>query len=291
MNNCPVVPIPPDFHSDQSLNTSTTGKYLSYLNDAGIQVVMSTAGTSSFNLLSIEEVHEFNATLAASRLDKKILGIPAVSERSAVEFAKHALSNYLDDSCHLMPLYPDRWYDDNTIISYFRSIRQAVDKPLYVHCMPIRAATGGVWDFSSSLLNSLHNSDIICGIKEEHSSFKQSYDFILGLNKSIDVIVAGGSMRRHQYLRSAGANTFLSGVGNFFPSIENDYCLGKNVDKSLALESKLFSVFMKIGWHKSLREGLRIQGITCKNSRSPWPEATEEEIRSIKSVLSFLEQR
>ena len=51
----------------------------------------------------------------------------------------------------------------------------------------------------------------------------------------------------------------------------------------------IFDVFMKNGWHKSLREALRQRGLTCLFNRGPWPKVTAEESLEIKNVLSKIE--
>ena len=287
-NNRTVIPIPPDFSTDESLDTDSTSKYLKYLQSNGAKCVMSTAGTSSFNLMNVKEIHQFNSCISSSNIDKKILGMPMLSKKDAIQFALDAKNNYLNKQSYLMPLYPDRWYDDNTIKDFFTSVSEASEKPVYIHCMPMRAAVGGIWDYTSEIINYLNQRENLCGIKEEHSNFSKSYNFVSKLNRNIDVIVAGGSMRRHQYLKTAGANSLLSGVGNFFPSIEQRYFEKKDVQKILDIESNLFEVFMKIGWHKSLRFGLKIFDLTCYGNRMPWPELSEEEMRNIKSAIHEL---
>ena len=56
------------------------------------------------------------------------------------------------------------------------------------------------------------------------------------------------------------------------------------------MEKKLFNVFMSIGWHKSLRIGLDIMGLTCYYNRSPWPTASKDEINKISSVLEYINE-
>mgnify|MGYP003140986048 CR=1 FL=1 len=77
---------------------------------------------------------------------------------------------------------------------------------------------------------------------------------------------------------------FLSGVGNLFPQIEQAYLDG-NREESLDKEKQMFEVFMKHGWHKSLRIALKYLDLTCYHDRRPWPEATLLEINAIASVV------
>ena len=284
-----VIAIPPSYTPEEELETDTTINYLNYLSSRGVGRVMTTAGTSQFNLLSLEEIHSFNACLVDCFEGEKIIGIPPLSTKDSERFAVEA-EKYLDDNSALMALYPDRYYGDDIVSEYLKNIREHTRKPIHVHGMVMRSGFGGSWNYQHDILSSLYEQEIVGGIKEEHSDFKKSYDFIKGLPSEMDVIVAGGSMRRHQYLRSAGANAFLAGIGNLFPEIELDYC--KSIDnqedtfKHLDLETKLFNVFMTNGWHQSLRAGLNIMNLTCIGNRSPWPPMSEDLRKQISKIIS-----
>jgi dihydrodipicolinate synthase/N-acetylneuraminate lyase len=279
-----VIPIPPAYDQYEELKISSVLKYVDYLNDNGAQVAMTTAGTSQFNLLTSADIHDLNVEVAHQFAGKKILGIPSLSLKETLEFVDHAHYNKIDNA-FLMALYPDRFYNYDTIYTYLSKIRERVDKPLYLHAMFMRGGRGGQWNYDSELVFQLFEKQIIRGIKEEHSNLQQSYDFIRNLPKELDVIVAGGSMRRHQFLRSAGANAFLAGVGNFFPQIETQYCKGKDIDKQIKLESKLFDVFNMYGWHQCLRIGLSCLGLYPAYDRMPWPERKQHVIDDVSKVL------
>ena len=287
--NRTVVAIPPSFDSTENIEFDSTLKYLDFLYESGVKTVMSTAGTSQFNLQSLNEIHAFNCILASRFIEQKILGIPILNLRDAKIFIEYAEKNYVDSNTSLLALYPDRYYDDESILYFLSKLRELSSKPLYLHGMKMRNARGGEWNYSASLINKLFENDIIAGIKEEHGNFKKSYDFVSELNSNIDTIVAGGSMRRHQYLNSAGANAFLAGIGNIFPNIEINYCrdidLNNSVQRYLELETKFFNIFMKYGWHQSLRVGLSEASLTCFNDRKPWPLRDQKTIKDIKKII------
>ena len=278
-----VVGIPASYSEDQSLETESTIRYLSYLEDQGVHTVMTTAGTSHFNLLNIDEIHALNKAVANSFNGNKIIGVPALSNRDAVTFIERA-NDYIDSSCRLMLLYPERYYSEDEIVDYMSDLRSHTDNKIYIHGKTIRNATGGSWDYNASVINKLYNYGILQGIKEEHSNLSKSYDFVSEIHPEVDVIVAGGSMRRYEYLQSAGANSFLSGVGNLFPKVEQDYLDGSTTD-SLNKEKQMFSVFMKYGWHKSLRIALKHLDLTCYHNRKPWPVTSVLEEEAIKKVV------
>ena len=70
----PVVAIPPSYSKHEDLETDSTKNYLSYLEENGAKCVMTTAGTSQFNLLSTEEVHQLNQGVSEFN-GQKILGV------------------------------------------------------------------------------------------------------------------------------------------------------------------------------------------------------------------------
>ena len=291
-----VVAIPPSFDYEEKLECASTINYLNYLHEHGASIIMSTAGTSQFNLLTLDEIHEFNQILVENFKGKCILGVPALSTKAAIDFIERAEKEYMQPNANLMFLYPERYYNEETIFSHFMKLRSYSSQPFYIHGMVMRSGYGGTWDMNANVLTTLYKAEGIIGIKEENSNFKKSYDFVKALPKEMDVIVAGGSMRRHQYLKSAGANAFLSGVGNLFPQIEAKYCekidLDKNVAHELDIESTMFDTFMKHGWHRSLRTALRLLDLTCVNDRMPWPRADSKvDLLVAKTIQEIANER
>jgi len=283
MNSDFVVPIPPSYNQNEEMMLGEVETYVKFLENSNVSTVMTTAGTSQYNLLSDDEIMSLNYQVSLFS-KKKILGLPAKSMLELKKFISSQKRMIHSDNCHYMGLYPDRFYDSQTIIDYFSSVTDCVGSPIYIHGMFMRAGKGGQWNFTADILNDLFDRNLILGIKEEHSDLAASYNFILNLNPEIDVIVAGGSMRRHQFLRNAGANSFLSGVGNLFPQIEIDYING-NESSAIEKENKLFSVFNKYGWHRSLRIGLFILNFGYEYDRMPWAQRDDQAVDDIRNVI------
>lgn len=270
-----VIPIPPFYFENETLDVDSTCKYLKFLNSKGIQNVMTTAGTSQYNLLTVDEIHLLNKTVCSSYEHNKIIGIPPLSFRETVKFIEEA-NDYIDSKTKYLLLYPERYYNSDTIKKFCKQLKKVAKSDLYLHAMGMRAGTGGQWEYSSDLVKELFREGLIVGIKEEHSNLQQAFNFVKDLPKDLDVIVAGGSMRRHNFLKTAGANAFLGGIGNLFPEIELDYCgfysTAQEKERSLMLERKFFDVFMKFGWHRALRIGISYLNLGCDYDRMPWPE-------------------
>lgn len=290
----PVIAIPPSYSENEDFSISDTIGYCKYLISMGAKRLMTTAGTSHFNLLSTEEIHNMNSEI--SKLDcEKILGVPALSLRHAIDFIEHANENYCDKDTKLLLLYPDRFYSYENTVSYFKECASVSKFDCYVHGKAIRVASGGSFDFDAKIIKMLFECGIK-GIKEEHSNLNKSYGVISETSHlDFETIVAGGSMRRFLFLENAGADTFLSGVGNLIPKIENEFVDAVNSNsRSKAnmivreYENPCFDVFMKLGWHAALMHAIREMGVGCFNSRKPFPELKKQDVLSIIKVNSIL---
>jgi len=286
----PVVAIPPAYNEYEQLEILSTLEYLRYLYRHGARCIMSTAGTSQFNLLNPKEIIKFNVALMQFQ-GTKILGIPPLASRDVDVFLDGIKDTYNKEDCNFIALYPDRYYSDVCIEDYVKRICDKLQHSIYLHTQKMRSGRGGDWNYNSDFVNNLYDEDLITGIKEEHPNLQESYNFIRGLYSGIQVIVAGGSMRRFSFLESAGADTFLSGIGNFYPWVENSFRAAKKNKKKkmfLELEARFFDVFMKHGWHSSLRAGLKSKRLTCHYDRQPWP-SLHDGYQEIKDILSEIE--
>ena len=284
-----VVAVPPSYDQEQNLETESTSEYVKYLHAHGATTVMTTAGTSQFNLLSTQEIHQLNQSIIDGFDRVSIVGVPGVSTKDACNFVENT-KQYRKHNTHVMALYPDRFYDKGTVIDHVSRISDAWGGPVYLHTPKMRKGTGGDWNYTAEVVNELYYKDKLAGIKEEHSDLSASYNFVAALNKRIDVIVAGGSMRRFNYLESAGANAFLSGIGNLIPDIETKFLNSHHdwYESFLQQETKFFNTFLKHGWHASLRSALKLLGLTCFNNRSPWPELSPDAEFEIMNIIKEL---
>lgn len=294
--NYPVIAIPPSYDKNENLDLLQTISYSQFLLDQGAKRLMTTAGTSHFNLLSIDEIHSLNKNLSC--LDcETILGVPSLSLKNTLDFIQYANKNYDHSKTSLILLFPERFYTHSQVYQFFEAAANLSKFPCYVHGKTIKKASGGNFDFDKKLIDLLASHPNIVGIKEEHSNLMTSYDVILDCNNlNFEFIVAGSSMRRFLFLENAGAHTFLSGVGNINPKIENDfisYIHEGNREKANFIikkyENPCFSLFFKIGWHLALRNAIRLKGIGCNYNRRPYPDISKEQEDKINKINILLE--
>lgn len=287
----PVYAIPPSFKNDE-LDCSSTIKYLKYLENKGATRVLTTAGTSQFNLLSLSEIYFLNTCLINNFSGEKILGLPALSlKHLKTEIEK--LNKLNSPNTKLLILFPERYYSDDQILEFFDVVCAFSLYPVYLHGNPLRKGMGGTYEYSNNLLKKLSRIDNFEGIKEEYSSLDLAIKTIPNLD--LDIIVAGGSMRRFWTLNPFGATSFLTGVGNFNPTYSENFYNAFNtgkydkcIDIIQNIEKPLFDIFMKIGWHASMREALRHQGYILED-RKPFitlsDSSNQEIIKTLNKIL------
>lgn len=278
-HNGPVVPIPPFYFPNENLNISGISTYASWLVSNGIKVLMTTAGTSQFNLLDLGEIRKLNiAVVQGSMGANVILGIPALSTRATINEIKYYSSLFFGEKrIALMLLYPDRFYEkrnNNSISDFFDEVSQHSCLDLFIHGLPIRSGKQGVVEITHENINRLPEN--IIGMKEESSSFDNGYKLIYETKRDFIFIVAGRSQRRFLLLNNVGAQTFLSGMGNFIPKYEIDFFNAvKNndqttINKMMEYENFVFKIADRSGWHLFLRGMLKEIGFDVGN-RKPFP--------------------
>lgn len=289
-----VFPIVPSYDDKDNLDLDSILRYIDYIKGYYHSCqFMTTAGTSQFNLLDDNEVRELNDFII-KETDNPIIGLKPLS----INNIKLEIDYYNTKQCNLLLLFPDRYYSDDYIIDYFKECASYSKNPIYIHGMWLRKGFGGGnWDYTGEVLNQLSLIPKIKGIKEETSTIEKSFNYINEIKNEFDIIVAGGSMKRHWFLSCSNKVSFLSGIGSIFPHIEkkyvDEYNLGnlhkcKNIIEEF--ETPLFNIFMKIGWHISLKYSLQKMGF-IKNNRQPSFELSEESKKEIDEILSLIKNK
>ena len=293
----PVYPIPAFFDDNGNLCTGRVQDYVDYLAQEGASTIMTTAGTSMHALLSADEVRLFNEA-CSSFPGPKILAIRSGSQRDMLhdieemnekEYARTAL----------MVMYPDRFYTGQEIIDCILECADNSAYPLFFHGMFMRnARDGGVYNFNAKLVNELASHPNVIGMKEESTTLSIGYDLCRNIEYSDFIsIVAGGSMKRHWLLGLGGATTFLTGIGNLFPAIEEAFFdayqqkeFGACVEWIKEFETPFFDVCMRIGWHPCLREGLNYIGFQT-GYRAPFVQLSENEKHDVHTIIDTIKEK
>ena len=290
----PVIPIPVPFNIDSTIDFNALENYIDFLSQFNLGGLMTTAGTTSFNLLSKEEIFNINETVCrvAKGRVPTIVGNPSYGDiNSSIEFALHS-KKIGADYCILY--YPDRHYGDESIYDFFKIISNSVSQPLIIHEMPMRNGLGkGTVHYSIELLEKLFKINMIQGLKEEALDSDYSNNIVKTFSSEVEIIGAGGGMSRflnRDY--NLGSHSFLGGIGNFNPELEIKFyslMMENKINDAKDLvekkESPLFDTVIPFGWHPSLKAMLSIKGFMKNINRKPMITLNELNMDILKVPL------
>lgn len=292
----PVIPLPTPFTKEFAVDYAALENYVRFLVDSGIKNVMTTVGTSRFNLLTDEEVKLVNESVVKAAAGKAITIVanPQVGGTArAVDFARHAEKIGAD---YFLAYFPERYYGEDNTFDFFQQINSALTSTgVLLHEMPMRNGYGaGNVQYSLPLLNRLMELPHICGLKEEALDANYSNELVAALKDTSIIIGAGGGMSRF-YMRdhALGAKSYLGGIGNFYPQLELDFFefmmkgdtarAGKIVND---IELPYFGKTVPIGWHPSLKCALALKGLMPEYERPPMKQVAGEEKEMLREVMT-----
>jgi dihydrodipicolinate synthase/N-acetylneuraminate lyase len=294
-----IYPIPTPFDGSDEVDYDQIDSYLSYLYGHGGKILMTTSGTTKFNLLSIEEIRKINERCALwSHREifadvEFILGIPAIPDKFLAE--ELDIANDLNPDAILL-CYPDRYYDDDSIVDHFNQAADLSGAPIMDHGLPMRKASGGTYEYTPGLIEKLKAHANIVGIKEESQDMAMAYEISCKADDDFLVVPAGKSARRFLLACPAGAQTYLAGVGSIYPQVDEAFLAAfttGNVTRAYNIirqyENPMFATFFPIGWHKALHHALNYTGVMTSMGRKPYSEITTGEQNDIEAVVDQLE--
>lgn len=290
----PVIPLPTAFTPDYQVDHSGMSSYVDFLCKNGIGNLMTTVGTSRFNLLSWEEIEAINETVvkaAAGRAVTMVANPPTGGLETAKKFAGHAESIGAD---FLLLIFPERYYGEENTYDFFAQVADSANINILIHEMPMRNGLGGGYiPYSLPLLHKLMEIPNIVGLKEEALDMDYSKIIMKELIDKAVIIGAGGGMSR--YLKqdhALGATCFLGGLGNFIPQLELQFfdAIGNfHIEKAKtivnSIELPYFEKIVPIGWHPALKAALSLEGLMGIYERPPMKEINGQELSIIQNAI------
>lgn len=293
----PVFPIPTAFSQSGELDLESTIRYTNFLVDSGAKNLLVTVGTSRFNLLDLEEMLAVNQAVAQAGKAKGANVIVTNgltgSLESTVQFAKEAAKHQADA---MMVFYPERYYDDDSIIEFYEAISAESTVPLMIHEMPMRSGTKGGWEqYPMELLDRLLNLPRVIGMKEESGSFGHTYEIVRHYAKEYALILAGGAKRLFMAFLPFGADLYLVGVGSLTPKVALEFW--RHIEEgrwedALAIERDIeapfFDVAFNVGWHLAMKKGLEYLGLMAADERLPLKSLRGDNERRVLQAIDKL---
>lgn len=291
----PVFPIPTPFKKDGGLDVGSLQRYTSYLLSEGAKTLMVTVGTSRFDVLTVDEMKKVNKVVVDTVAGKALTIVTTPScgpTRQAIEFARHAAEIGADG---ILAVFPDRYYDDDDIFTFFKDIALSTDIGVLIHLMPIRAGRAGTgpWvQYPPDLLEKIGDIDNIVGIKEESHDQGLVYKYNRALRGKLLIIGGAGGMRAYLNAHLLLQPAYLVGIGNIVPELEMNYfhaLMAGDLKTARQIvfekEEPFFELAVKIGWHKALKEALSIKGLMPSWERPPMQCVKPTESDAIAEVM------
>jgi 4-hydroxy-tetrahydrodipicolinate synthase len=292
----PAFPLLVPFGADgESVDHPALDRYVRFLVAHGAPVILTTVGTSRFNLLSADEIKAVNETVvgASSKSCMTIAAGPQIGSTSVnVEFARHAERIGADA---YIAFYPDRHYGDAPILEFYRALSDAVDIGIFIHEMPIRSGFYGTpAHYGLDLLDALLSLPGVVGMKEECMDGGYAYKIHRRFADRC-AIIGAGSMRNYMRDYHAGAKSYLVGVGSFFPRVAIAFHAAMSTgdfQRAHAIvrqyEEPIFDVAVSLGWHVALKEILHLLDLMPPFERAPLTRLGEAERRRLSECMDKL---
>lgn len=211
----PVVGVMPAcitcFDAAGDVDYGRTREQVDWILSAGVHSLIATGTCGEFSALDIDERKRL-ATSFVDWVDGRVplyVGVMHTSTRTAVDLARHAEAAGATGVMSVSPYYsgpPER-----ELLAYFRDIRAAVSIPLLVYNNP---GASGV-SISLDGLATLAHEGTAAAIKDSHGDPSRIHDLRLLVPEQTSLIY-GEDYGSFEAIM-AGADGWVSGVGNFMP--------------------------------------------------------------------------
>jgi dihydrodipicolinate synthase/N-acetylneuraminate lyase len=290
----PVFPVLTPFTADGAVDHEALARYVDFLAGCKVTAVMSTVGTSRFNLLSMDEIKAVNETIAHAAKGRciVILAGPMTGTTSVhVDFAKHAEKAGGDA---FIAFFPERYYGQDAVVEFFKTISDSIGIGTMIHEMPMRSGYGGNQQYALDLLERLTDMPGVVGMKEECMDGGYAYLLHRRLSGKCGIIGAGS---KRLYMRDfhAGAKAYLVGIGNVFPQVAKDFYAAMrahDMDRAHAIvrayEDPYFDLAVSLGWHVALKETLHMMNLMPPYERAPLPRLTAVQREKLAACVDKL---
>ncbi|RKU14668.1 hypothetical protein C6501_07945 [Candidatus Poribacteria bacterium] len=282
----PVVPVNTCFGDDDSLDIGAMRKYVNWLCEQSVPVILLTYGSSEFCSLTDEEIWRLTSELA-EEISGRSLFIPSTGwwhPGQCREFLKHCNGEGVD--AVKVQIHPGLGLKREVIVGYFDGIQDAAPMPLLVW---------GAWQdpYPVDIVVELAKRPEVVGIKNDGHPFYAYYDIIRATTDENFAVVSGGQMRNFMFGYPIGSTAYLCTIAPFRPDIAlefyNALTTGHNDDAKeivFRYEEPWLKTATKLEWLPSIKSALHLHGLYPNHRlRTPAISHTDEKHQEVRGVL------
>jgi len=279
------VPVVTPFDADEGLDLSTLTKVIDFCLDGGVAGVVSCGTTGEYYAMSSDERKSVMAHTAevVGKRAQLVAGCNAGSTREAIHLADAAVTMGYDAIMLAAP--PTSLPSQRELAAHYRTIADAVDKPVVLYNYPARAGV----EIGFDCLDAVADHPNIVAIKESSGDFSR----FLHLQQRYAgrlAIMCGSDDQAADYF-AWGVRSWLAGTANVLPrhhavimntANSGDYDLAR---KQFAQILPWVQNMESGSYNAKAKLGLAHQGIDCGPVRGPFLALTDDVAVELFAVL------
>lgn len=282
----PVVPVNLCFAEDDALDLSAVARYVGWLCEQRVPVVLLTYGSSEFTSLTEAEI--WTLTEAVGRaVAGRALFIASTGwwpPARCREFLRHAEQAGAD--AVKVQIHPWLGTRREVLVGYFDALQGACSLPLLVW---------GAWPspYPVEVVAELARRPEIAGIKNDGDQFYVYYDLIRATADQDFAVVSGGQMRNFMFGYPLGSPAYLCTVAPFRPDLSLRFCRALAEGRTpeawemvFQYEEPWLALAERLSWLPSIKSALEVFGLyPNRRLRSPAVSHTDEQFQQIRQTL------
>jgi 4-hydroxy-tetrahydrodipicolinate synthase len=279
------VPVVTPFDANEGLDLSTLTKVIDFCLDAGVRGVVSCGTTGEYYAMSTDErksVMAHTREVVGSRA-QLMAGCNAGSTREAVHLAEAAVSMGYD--AILLAAPPTSLPTQRELAAHYRTIADAVDKPVVLYNYPARAGV----EIGFECLDEVAAHPNIVAIKESSGDFSRFLQLQRRYAGHLD-IMCGSDDQAVDYF-SWGVRSWLAGTANVLPRhhvIIMDTANEGNLAEAIGQFAAILPWIQNMesgSYNAKAKLGLAHQGFDCGPVRAPLLGLPDDIATELLSVL------
>ncbi len=257
----PVVPVNVCFADDDSIDYEAMRRYVDWLCEQRVPVVLLTYGSSEFAALSAGEIWKltelFARTVAGRSLFVTSTGYWSIDE--CRRFLRHADAAGAD--AVKVQINPWLGQERDVLVGYFDAIRGAAGIPLLLW---------GAWPdpYPIATVRELAARDDVVGIKNDGDPFYAYYDLLRATADENFAVISGGQMRNFMFGHPLGGAAYLCTVAPFRPDLALRFYRHLQAGEVKAAwgmveryEDRWLPVAVEHGWLESVKVAMELHGL------------------------------
>ncbi|MDM8557949.1 dihydrodipicolinate synthase family protein [Candidatus Parabeggiatoa sp. HSG14] len=236
----PIFALLTPFDEEGKIDFTALGDYILFLQERGVETIVTNGTTGEFSSLSLEERMVF-VEYCRKKFDGTILNnVSSCCLSDCLKLANHS-KNYADALLVLPPYYYAN-VSEKGILSYFTEVLNKSPLPLYLYHFPKHSKNAITPKMVEILANKHEN---LAGVKDSEANLDKSKQFQEINEGNLQVFV--GSDRLALKTLKNGLDGFVTGGGNAFPEFliaitryfqADDLEMAKTMQRSLDVWNK-----------------------------------------------------